>query len=62
MNLQGAHGVYIGDGLYLSFDGYNVWVETEREGQMHSIALEPGMVERIASYRAEITARLTGGA
>ena len=35
--------VYLGDGLYASFDGYNIVVETERLNGMHYIAFEPGV-------------------
>jgi len=32
---------YIGDGIYVSFDGWHVWLRTPREGGDHRIAMEP---------------------
>jgi len=31
---------YIGDGVYVAFDGFHIWLYTERENGWHSIALE----------------------
>lgn len=32
---------HIGDGVYCSFDGYQIWLRTERENGWHEIALDP---------------------
>ena len=32
---------YLGDGVYASFDGYQIWLKTERETGWHAVALEP---------------------
>lgn len=46
---------YIGDGVYASFDGYHIWLRTEREmGQWHEIALEPSVFHALTQYRTRI--------
>ncbi len=47
---------YIGDGVYVGHDGYQIWLRTERiteEGQaiIHEIALEPGVWNALLAYR-----------
>ena len=37
------HEVYLGDGLYCSFDGYQIRLRAPREGGDHEIFLEPGL-------------------
>ena len=32
---------YIGDGLYVSFDGFSVWLRAPRSPEDHYVALEP---------------------
>ena len=32
--------IYLGDGLYAIFDGYQIWLMTERGGKIHEVALE----------------------
>lgn len=41
---------YIGDGVYASFDGWYVWLRTQRDNGEHLIALEPSMFERLRLY------------
>ena len=38
--MSGGNKTYIGDGVYASHDGYQIWVEAERDGMVHSVALE----------------------
>jgi hypothetical protein len=39
---------YVGDGVYAMWDGYQMWVATQREdGQLHYIALEPGVMNEL---------------
>ena len=33
--------VYIGDGVYVTYDGWQIWLRTTREEGDHQIALEP---------------------
>ncbi len=45
----------IGDGVYVSSDGSQIWLRTERESGWHEIALEP---ETYAAALTEYVARL----
>jgi hypothetical protein len=42
---------YIGDGVYASFDGYQIWLRTDRgaEGD-HMIALDAGVYANLLKY------------
>lgn len=40
----GVHGVHIGDGVYLAYDGWYWWLTTNRDEGVHRIALEPAAV------------------
>ena len=42
--------VYIGDGVYASHDGYQIWLSTERDGFQHRIALESETLAGLFSY------------
>lgn len=41
---------YIGDGVYVSHDGYHIWLRTERQEGWHEIALEPPVYEALLTY------------
>ena len=42
---------YLGDGVYASFDGYQIWLRTTREdGIDHMIALEPEVLRALKEY------------
>lgn len=45
-----AEGEYIGDGVYASFDGYQVWLKARRDGMEHSVALEPDVLICFLKY------------
>jgi len=45
---------YIGDGVYASFDGYQIWLWTERDGQDHNIAVEPEVWVSLKAYARKI--------
>lgn len=47
---------YIGDGVYASFDGYQVWLRTPREGGNHEIALEPSVLAALNAFVERIRA------
>ena len=42
--------VYLGDGVYASFDGYQIWLHAEREQGWHVIALEPAVLTALIAY------------
>jgi hypothetical protein len=41
---------YIGDGVYASFDGWYVWLHTDRENGRHTIALEPAVFDNLLRF------------
>ena len=41
---------YLGDGLYVSFDGYSIWLRAPRENGDHEVALEPEMMEMLIRF------------
>ena len=43
-------GGYIGDGVYVSFDGEYIWLRCERDGQIHEIGLEPSVWDNLKIY------------
>jgi len=54
---------YIGDGVYISFDGYQIWLETERVRNLRSgsvevcwekIALEPEVFSKLLEYAKQV--------
>jgi hypothetical protein len=43
-------GAYLGDGVYASFDGWHVWLRTDKDDQVHEIALEPAVFNELKLY------------
>lgn len=43
---------YIGDGVYASFDGYNVRLRAPRENGDHFVALEPDVYKALQRWIA----------
>lgn len=43
-------GDYLGDGVYASFDGYQVWVKAQRDSIEHAVALERGVLVNLLTY------------
>lgn len=41
---------YLGDGAYAEFDGFGVWLTTERENGEHRIYLEPNMLDALMGF------------
>lgn len=44
---------YLGDGVYGAFDGYQLWLSTERNGVPHYIALELPVYLKLREYATE---------
>ena len=44
------HPQYLGDGVYASYDGYHIWLKTQRDGRWESIALEPEVFQSLFHY------------
>jgi hypothetical protein len=54
-DIIGVEPEYIGDGVYASFDGFNIWLQTEREtGRIERIAIEPQVFHALERYRDRI--------
>ena len=50
--------VYLGDGVYASFDGYQIWLTTQRSGsRTDSIAMEPEVYAKLVEYVAKLKER-----
>ena len=50
---------YLGDGVYGSFDGFNVWLTTENGIQTtNEICLEPEILIRTRAYLSEMIAAI----
>ena len=41
---------YLGDGLYVSFDGYSIWLRAPREHGDHVVALEPPVWRALTDF------------
>lgn len=48
---------YLGDGLYVSFDGYQLCLRTERDNGNHYIYLEPQVYDVLTQYAKRIWGR-----
>lgn len=51
--------VYLGDGLYASYDGWQVKLRAPRANGDHEVYLEPGVLVEFERYLAELRASLT---
>jgi hypothetical protein len=57
-DIIGNEPEYIGDGVYASFDGFNIWLQTERElGRIERIAIEPETYHALQRYYTRIMTR-----
>ena len=50
----GREKTYLGDGLYIRFDGYHFVLSTLRDNGINWIGLEPPVFDALLRYRAEI--------
>lgn len=46
---EGLEG-YLGDGLYVSFDGYSITLRAPREGGDHVVSLEPAVYRELMDW------------
>lgn len=49
---------YLGDGLYVGFDGYHIVLFTEREDGTHYVGLEPSVMQALKDYEITLIASL----
>lgn len=45
---------YIGDGVYASFDGYQIWLRVGSHEAMPLVALEPSVLEALCKVATDI--------
>lgn len=46
---------HIGDGVYASFDGYQIWLRVDREfGMVHEVALATNIVDELQRYISDL--------
>lgn len=48
---------YLGDAVYASFDGYQIWLRTD-DGNNQRIALEPEVFNALVKYADALKARI----
>jgi hypothetical protein len=51
---------YLGDGLYASFDGWQVILRAPRENGDHVVALEPGVMTALHHYLEALDRKYPG--
>lgn len=51
---------YLGDGVYVDFDGYHIVLTTEREGIMHTIYLDSPTFGALKRYDQQIREMVQG--
>lgn len=47
---------YLGDGVYASFDGYQVWLHVGNHGNPPVVALEPEVLRALVEFDREVRA------
>jgi hypothetical protein len=47
------HETYLGDAVYASFDGYQIWLRTG-DGNNQRIALEPSVLDALWRYTEDL--------
>jgi hypothetical protein len=53
---------YLGDGVYCSFDGYQLWLRTaDRAGTLQKVALEPNVYRALVRYAQDLGKRAASG-
>lgn len=52
------HDAYLGDGVYASFDGYQIWLRVERINGEHAIAIDDQCWASLVAYRERLLAAL----
>ena len=53
---------HLGDGVYASFDGYHIWLDTRAQPDVNRIALEPEVYEALILYHTNLVKLLSQAA
>lgn len=51
--LKDAPQAYLGDGVYASFDGYQIWLAANHH-ENKVVALEPAVMRALIAYQARV--------
>ena len=54
MNEKEIGDIYLGDGVYGSFDGYHIWLDLRAQDPAIRIALEPTVLANLNQYAEAI--------
>jgi hypothetical protein len=46
--------MYLGDGVYASFDGYHIWLDLRGQDNTTKIALEPAVLKNLNEFNKAI--------
>ena len=49
---------YLGDGVYASYDGYQIWLDTRAQEPVNRIALEPSVLSHLHQFEKDFEALL----
>jgi len=49
-----SEDVYLGDGVYASFDGFQIWLDTRAQEPVSRIALDPTTFDALLAYAARL--------
>ena len=47
---------YLGDGVYASFDGRQIWLTADRDHRSHAIALDAETFDALMKYQRDLAA------
>ena len=50
----------LGDNVFVTFDGYNIVLETMRQGRRHYVVLGPDQVRNFSDYLMKIREAIAG--
>ncbi len=51
---------YLGDGVYASYDGFQIWLTAQRDGQTNEIAVEPDVLRALNDYEWNLREKTSG--
>ena len=55
MKSEDDYAMYLGDGVYASYDGWHIWLDLRGQGDPHiRIAMEPNVLDFFDRYRASL--------
>jgi|HubBroStandDraft_6_1064221.scaffolds.fasta_scaffold00056_124 hypothetical protein len=57
----GRDETYLGDGLYCSFDGFQIRLRAPRENDDHVVFLEPAVYNALVKYVADLRSNTIDG-